>query len=287
VLVDDVDGVKVITLRRPQAMNALDDSVTDEILDAVRAHEAEARGFVIVGYGPRAFCAGADIGRFPEVLGDATGAAQYARDCSRLLVHLDAMDKPVVAALNGMALGGGLELALRCHGIVAVDSAFLQFPEVNLGIAPGLGGMVVPYRRWPRAAAVFHDMLRLGDRLPASKAHDLGVIDALTTDPRELIRLAVARVEQLTGALAAPAEGPVTIDPLEPAEPVEGRKVALSREVVRLIERGIAEGAAAGSLADALEVGYRVFGQTACTAAATEGVGAFLERRKPDFARSG
>jgi enoyl-CoA hydratase/3-hydroxyacyl-CoA dehydrogenase len=119
-LVDDVDGVKVLTLRRPQAMNALDDDVTDELLRAIRLHEAEreTRGFVIVGYGLRAFCAGADIGRFPELLGRRDQAAGFARDCSRLLVHLDGMSKPVVAALNGMALGGGLELAMRCHGRV-------------------------------------------------------------------------------------------------------------------------------------------------------------------------
>ena len=121
VLVDDVRGVKVITIRRPEALNALHDELTDEILAVIRQFEndAAARGFVISGYGPRAFSAGADIGRFPKMLGDAEAAAQYARDCSRLLLHIDRMAKPVVAALNGMALGGGLELALRCHGIVA------------------------------------------------------------------------------------------------------------------------------------------------------------------------
>ena len=122
VLVDDLDGVKVITLRRPQALNALHDEMTDEILAVIGRHETRpaVAGFVIVGYGTRAFCAGADIGRFPALLGDSEAAAQYARDCSRLLVHLDACAKPVVAALNGMALGGGFELAMRCHAIVAI-----------------------------------------------------------------------------------------------------------------------------------------------------------------------
>ena len=181
VLVDTIDGVMVITLRRPEALNALHDEMTDEILAVIRKHEADpaVAGFVIVGYGTKAFCAGADIGRFPSLLGDAEAAAQYARDCSRLLVHLDRMSKPVVAALNGMALGGGFELAMRCHGLVAERRAWMQLPEVTLGIVPGIGAMVVPYRRWPAAAAVFHGMLTRGDRLSAARAHELGVVDEL------------------------------------------------------------------------------------------------------------
>ena len=122
VLVDASTTCKLITLRRPEALNALHDQMTDEILGVIRRHEDDpaSAGFVIVGYGTKAFCAGADIGRFPSLLGDADAAAQYARDCSRLLVHLDNMRKPVVAALNGMALGGGFELAMRCHGSVAL-----------------------------------------------------------------------------------------------------------------------------------------------------------------------
>ncbi|RPH65648.1 MAG: 3-hydroxyacyl-CoA dehydrogenase/enoyl-CoA hydratase family protein, partial [Burkholderiales bacterium] len=189
VLVDDVDGVRVITLRRPEALNALHDEMTDEILDVIRRHERDdaVAGFVITGYGTRAFCAGADIGRFPSMLGDADASAQYARDCSRLLVHLDAMAKPVVAALNGMALGGGFELAMRCHALVAVRDAWMQLPEVTLGILPGIGAMVVPYRRWPGAAAVFHEMLRRGERLKAARAHELGIVDEMADDSQALI----------------------------------------------------------------------------------------------------
>ncbi len=287
VLVDDVDGVCVITLRRPQAMNALDDSVTEEVLSVIEAREDEVEGFVLVGYGPKAFCAGADIGRFPGMLGDADAASNYARECAKLQLKLDSMKTPVVAALNGLTLGGGLELALRCHGLVAVEDAVLQFPEVNLGIAPGLGGMVVPYRRWPEAASVFHDMIRFGDRLGAAKAQELGVLDGLAGDYASLIELAVTRVKALRGSVAAPSNGPVDIGTLPVVDAVEGRKMPLSREVVALIEAAIVEGAAAGTLEEALEIGYRAFGATACTAAAKEGVGAFLERRKADFVTTG
>ncbi len=289
VLVDDVADVKVITLRRPEALNALHDEMTDEILEVIRRHENDAAvaGFVLVGYGTRAFCAGADIGRFPSMLGDAQAAARYARDCSRLLVHLDAMRKPVVAALNGMALGGGFELAMRCHALVAMRSATMQLPEVTLGIVPGIGAMVVPYRRWPRAAEVFHAMLRKGERLGAGRARELGIVDALADDYRELIACAVERVHALAERMPRIAEGAVEVPDF--AEPVTraSNGMTLSATTVGLIEKAVREAAAAPTLAQALEVGYASFGASACTAAAREGIAAFGERRDPDFGRTG
>lgn len=288
-LVDDVDGVKVVTIRRPEAMNALHDELNDEILSVLRRYEADpaTRGFVIVGYGPRAFCAGADIGRFPRMLGNADEAAQYARDCSRLLMHLDRMDKPVVAALNGLVLGGGLELALRCHAIVALASTSMQLPEVTLGIVPGIGAMVVPFRRWPAAAETFAEMLRQARKIDAATAHRIGVVDALAQDYADLIAKAVARVEELAGKQRGDYDTPVALAPLPPVEPIAASGQLLSRETIAIMDRAIAEAAAASSFEAALEVGYRAFGASACTAAAREGIDSFLERRTPDFARTG
>ncbi len=289
VLVDDLDGVKVITLRRPEALNALHDEMTDEILEVIRRYEDDdaVAGFVITGYGTRAFCAGADIGRFPSMLGDADASAQYARDCSRLLVHLDAMDKPVVAALNGMALGGGFELAMRCHALVATRDAWMQLPEVTLGILPGIGAMVVPYRRWPAAAAVFHRMLRRGERLKAAHAHELGVVDELVDDPASVVHRAVQRVRALAGRRAPIPDGPVEVPPFPDEAPVAAGGMALSRGTVALIERAVREAAVAPTFAAALEIGYRAFGASACTAAAREGIDAFHARRAPDFTTTG
>ncbi|MDT3684133.1 MAG: 3-hydroxyacyl-CoA dehydrogenase NAD-binding domain-containing protein [Pseudorhodoplanes sp.] len=289
VLVDDVGDVRIITLRRPEALNAMHDELTDEILDVIRASESSTlvAGFVITGYGMRAFSAGADIGRFPRVLGDAAAAAQYARDCSRLLVHLDGMRKPVVAALNGMALGGGLELALRCHRIVAMRGAWLQLPEIMLGMVPALGAMVVPYRRWPAAAAVFHGMLRRAERLTAEAAHDMGIVAALAEDYAGLIAAAVAQVHALAGKVR-PLDGTsVNIADFDPITPVAADGQALSTEVMRILENTIREAAAAPTLNDALEIGYAAFGVSACTAAVREGISAFQERRAPDFAKTG
>ncbi len=287
ILVDDLDGVQVITLRRPEAMNALHDAMTDEILSVIRRFENDSAvtGFVLTGYGTRAFCAGADIGRFTGMLDDAAASEQYARDCSRLLVHLDRMKKPVVAALNGMALGGGLELAMRCHGIVALQRAWLQLPEVTLGIVPGIGAMVVPYRRWPQAAGTFNAMLRQAERLKASRAQELGVVDALADDYPSLIRLAVTRVGELSGRITPVADAPVAVS----IQPVEARSAGgqvLSRECIALIEQAIREAAAAPSFAAGLEVGYKAFGRSACTGAAREGITAFKEKRPPDFSKT-
>lgn len=289
VVVDRIGPVVVVTLRRPEALNALHDEMTDEILAVLRRHEADpaVSGFVLTGYGTKAFCAGGDIGRFPSMLGDAPAAAQYARDCARLLVYLDAAPKPVVAAINGMALGGGFELAMRCHALVAQRQAVMQLPEITLGILPGLGAMVVPYRRWPQAGAVFHAMLARAERLGAAQAHELGIVDELADDVADLVARAVARVQALAGRVQPIAGGAVAVPawPQGPAVSATGKP--LSAQMVALIGRAVHEAATATSLSAALEVGYRTFGESACTAAAREGIGAFVARRTPDFSTTG
>jgi len=288
-LVDDIDGTKVITIRRPEALNALDDELNNEILSVIEKYEEDpqVKGFVITGYGNRAFCAGADIGRFPQYLGDSEGAAQYARDSSRLLRHIDQMTKPVVAAVNGMALGGGLELAFRCHSIVAMDNAWLQLPEVTLGIVPGIGGLVVPYRRWPEAGKMFHDMLRLGKKLDAEAARTLGIVDELADNYRVLIEQAVARVDAIQGNLPQITDEPIAIPSFHATDSCTPDGQRLSSAIIRIIENTVTEAAAAPSLEAALETGYRAFGESACTEAAKEGIDSFQHRRKPDFEKTG
>lgn len=288
VLVDDVEDVKVITLRRPEAMNALNDEMTDEILEVIRNHEDDPaiRGFVIVGYGPKAFCAGAEIGRFVGMLGDEEAATQYARDCSRLLIHLDSMKKPVVAALNGMALGGGLELAMRCHALVAMENAWMQLPEITLGIVPGIGAMVVPFRRWGHAAETFAAMLGRAERVSAGKLHELGVLDALAGDIPALIAKAIGRVRELAECRADWRDNAAILPATLAFDPAAANGAALSRQVLGILEQAIRDAASAPTFEGALEVGYRAFGQTACTAAAREGIVAFGEGRAPNFANT-
>ena len=284
-LVDQMNGVKVITIRRPQFMNALNDEVNDEIWEVLKDGEDDptVMGFVITGYGERAFCAGAEIGKFPQLLGDAEASIQYSRDCSKLLRFIDETEKPVVAAVNGMALGGGAELAIRCHRLLATRNAYFQFPEVTLGILPGIGGIVVPYRRWPASATAFHDMIRFGDRMSGEKALEIGVVARLVDNYADLIASAVQGVKDLVGKVEHIPDGPVEISEMEFVERPMAGKLPLSREVVEIISKAIREAARAPTFEEALEVSYKAFGQVACTEAAKEGISAFLEKRSPEF----
>ena len=284
-MVDQVNGVRVITIRRPQFMNALNDEVNDEILKVLQDGEDDPKvmGFVIIGYGERAFCAGAEVGKFPQLLGDTEASIQYSRDCSRLLRFIDRTGKPVVAAINGMALGGGAELAMRCHRILATKNAYFQFPEVTLGILPGIGGMVVPYRRWPGSAKFFHDMIRFGTRMSSEKALEVGAVARLADSYADLIAQAAQEVKNLVGKVEHIFDGPVEIGEIEPVERPMAGKLPLSREVVQIISKTIGEAARASTFKEALEVSYKAFGQVACTEAAKEGISAFLAKRSPEF----
>jgi enoyl-CoA hydratase/3-hydroxyacyl-CoA dehydrogenase len=287
ILVDEREGVKIITLRRPQAMNALNDEMTAEIL-AVLEHFADdpaVKGFVITGYGTTAFSAGADIGKFPSMLGNPDASAQYARDCAKVQIFMDEMDKPVVAAVNGLALGGGLEIAIRCHSIVATKNARLQFPEISLGILPGIGGCVVPYRKWPQGADLFHEMICLARPVGSEEAAGIGMITRIADGYPALIAAAIDEVNSLQGKITRIAEGKIQIPEIKvPAEPKAGKQ-ALSKEAVSIAVKTIQAGATAENLSEALEIGYKGFGEIACSEAAKEGISAFLERRKPEFSK--
>lgn len=290
VLVDDIDGVKIISLRRPETQNALDADAMEEILSLIERHESDpaTQGFVITGFGPRVFCAGSDLGDLSSLLGDRERAADWARDRSRLLIHLDSCPKPVIAALNGTARGVGLELAIRCHGRVATRNAWMQFPEITLGIVPGMGALAIPYRRWPEAAATFHNMLTRAEELSADRATDIGLVDTLVQNHAHLLPAAVWMVKELSGRRHRIPDKPVRIAPvvIEVKSPHSADGQRLSSAVLEIL-RGAIQAAAATSLGAALEIGYRAFGESLCTAAAKEGITAFGERRDPDFAKTG
>jgi enoyl-CoA hydratase/3-hydroxyacyl-CoA dehydrogenase len=284
-LVDQIDGVTVITLRRPQAMNAISDELDNEILSVLKEHtdNPSVKGFVITGYGTAAFSAGADIGKFPQTLGNGDAAVTYAQDCAQVQLFMDQMEKPIVAAINGMALGGGFEIALRCHSMVATKNAFFQFPEITLGILPGMGGCIVPYRKWPQGAPLFHEMICLARRVSVQEAVDIGMVTKVTENYSEMIEAAVEEVKNLQGKIKKIPDGSVAIPEIAVPEPPMAGKLALSKEAISVMIQTIKKGAAAKTLAEALEIGYQGFAEIACTDAAREGISAFLEKRKPEF----
>ena len=286
-LLDDLDGIEVITLRRPQAMNAINDEMSDEITAALKRFrdDPKTRGIILTGYGTAAFSAGADIGGFPKVLGDRAKAAQYARDRAEVQRVIDSMEKPVVAAVNGIAMGGGLELAIRCHSIVATGNARFQFPEITLGISPGIGGAIVPYRKWPKGARLFHEMICLAKPVSVREAAEIGMVDRTADSYYDMIDKARKEVDRLQGRVTRIPDGRVLIPPVEvPGQPMAGKQ-ALSREAVSILVRIIENGAATESFAEALEIGYQGLGEIACTEAARDGISAFLERRPPEYGK--
>jgi len=287
ILLDEIDGVKIMTIRRPQAMNAIREELNNEILALLKEYENDpnTKGFVLTGYGTAAFSAGADIGTFPDMLGDIERGTQAARDWAKVQPYMDRLGKPIVAAINGVALGGGLELAIRCHSMVATANARFQFPEVMLGILPAIGGTIVPYRKWPKGAGLFHEMLCLARPINVKEALEIGMVSKVAGSYYEMIEEAIREVGNLSGRITRIPDGKVDIPKMEmPENPMAG-KLALSKESISIIIKTVEMGAGAERFSDALEIGYRGFGEIACTGAAKEGVAAFIEKRAPVFKR--
>jgi enoyl-CoA hydratase/3-hydroxyacyl-CoA dehydrogenase len=168
------------------------------------------KGFVLTGYGQAAFSAGADIGKFP---------ADARRPGGRGPVRPRLRQGPAFHRRHAKARRGGGQRF--CHGrrpgtghplpcrIVATAGSTFQFPEITLGILPGIGGCAVPYRRWPQGAAVFNEMICLGKPLKTAQAAEIGMVSKVAADTPELIDLAVAAVGDLAGNLPAIPAGPM------------------------------------------------------------------------------
>ncbi|HEV2034946.1 MAG TPA: enoyl-CoA hydratase-related protein [Candidatus Dormibacteraeota bacterium] len=172
ILVDVEPPIATITLNRPKVLNALSPDLIREVSIALAEFEADEslRAVVLTG-GPKVFAAGADI----SDMADRTSVDQLRRDQTGRWAVIAAFTKPLVAAVNGYALGGGCELALMCDLIVAGDTARLGQPEINLGIIPGAGGT----QRWPRTAGKYAAMeaMLTGAPVSARRAYELGLVN--------------------------------------------------------------------------------------------------------------
>ena len=250
--VEDRGAIRVITVNRPDKLNALNEATLTE-LDAAFSEAADAAGVrvvVLTGAGPKAFVAGADIAQM------TTLSPIQARDFSRLgqglMRRIEGLGKPVIAMVNGFALGGGMELAMACHLRIASDAAKLGQPEINLGLIPGFGGTQRLLRLAGRSAAL--ELCLLGQPIDAQRALALNLVNRVFPSA-EL----EAETMKLATSLAAAAP-----------------------QALRGILDAITIGGEAG-LEAGLDYESQCFALAFSTDDMKEGTSAFLARRKAEF----
>jgi enoyl-CoA hydratase len=246
------DGIATVTVNRPEKLNALNQDAMGELETAFVyvQNEPTARALIVTGSGEKSFVAGADINEFQEM--GAVEAAQFSARGQGIFRRLETMKKPSVAAINGFALGAGLELAMACTLRVAVATAKLGLPELKLGLIPGYGGTQRLAQLVGRGRAL--ELLLTSDRIDAEPACRIGLVnricpaESLLEEARELLRTILAN-------------SPVA--------------VALALEAVDVgLNVGMEEG---------LRFESAAFGLAASTEDRREGTKAFLERRPPVF----
>ena len=249
---DRQDSVALVTLDRPDALNALNRALLTELRDRLAevAEDAEVRAVVLTGAGDRAFAAGADIKEMePMSVDEARAWGALGHECGRLL---ETMPKPTIAAVNGFALGGGCELALACDVRYASANARLGQPEANIGIIPGWGGT----QRLARAVGIgmAKELIYSGRMVDAEEALRIGLVNAVFP-PEEVLERAL----ELAGSLAA--KSPLVL--------------AAAKE--------LANRSLQGDLDAALDDEAERFAQLFGSEDQKEGMRAFVEKREPGF----
>jgi len=251
-LLDVRDGIAFLTVNRPDKLNALNDAVIADLDGAVSRIESDdaIKGVILTGAGPKAFVAGADIGELSKQ-NQLTGKARAMRG-QAVFRRLERCGKPVVAAVNGFALGGGCELAMACHLRVASEGAKFGQPEVKLGIGPGYGGTVRLPRLVGKGRAL--DLLLTARMVGAEEALQMGLVNRVVPADQLL-----AEAESLLRSILA--NGPIAV-----------------RLCIEAVDAGLEM-----SLDEALLLEANHFGLLASTEDMREGMGAFLEKRAPAF----
>ena len=251
-LIDTHDGIRTITVNRPDKLNALNSATLDALHQAFdeAAMDATVRVVVLTGAGEKAFVAGADISEMNGLT--PVEGRDFSLRGQRMMRRIERMPKPVIAAINGLALGGGLELAMCCHLRIAADTAKVGQPEINLGLIPGFGGSQRLLRLAGRAATL--ELCLTGAPIGAERARELGIVNCVV-GAADL----QAETMKLAGQLANAA--PLALRAMLDCVNIGG-------------ECAIEEG---------LEYESAQFGLVFSTDDMREGTGAFLEKRKPTF----
>jgi enoyl-CoA hydratase len=251
-LIDRDQAVAIVTINRPKVLNALNTQTLDELRRAMLdlQHDEQIRAIVVTGAGEKAFVAGADINELAAL--SATSARDHGLAGQHVFDLIENLGKPVIAAINGYALGGGCELAMACTLRLAADTAKLGQPEINLGIIPGFAGT----QRLPRLVGTGKamEMILTGAPVAAAEAERIGLVNRVVP-AAELM----AEARKLAAHLAAQA--PVAI-----------------RYIIAAINKGIDMPFAEGAVFEAT-----LFGLVAATDDWREGTRAFLDKRKAEF----
>lgn len=253
VIVERLDRVAVVTLNRPESLNALSNDLLSLLLAALEnLSEAEEVRTVVITGGPSVFAAGADLKQLAEQLGTEATLTAFLQARFRLWERLRGLQKPLIAAVSGYALGAGCELALACDLIVASESARFGQPEVNLGLLPGAGGTQRMARALGKARAM--EVVLTGRMLTAYEAQRLGLVNRVV--PVELLKEeAVALAQEIA------------------AKPPIAARVARTA-VLKAFET---------TLEDGLEYERQSLTELLATEDAQEGIRAFIERRPPTY----
>lgn len=251
-LLDRDATVAVVTINRPDKRNALNSETVDELRRAILAlkHDDGVRAVVVTGAGDKAFIAGADINEL--AVQTPVGGREHAHRGQHVLDLLETMGKPVIAAINGVALGGGCELAMACTMRIAADTARLGQPEINLGLMPGYAGSQRLARLVGKGRAL--ELLLTGEAISADEAYRIGLVNR------------VVPAAELPGAAKALA--------LSLAE----KAPVAARYIIDAVNRGLEMPLAEAQLYEAT-----LFGLVSTTEDMREGTKAFLEKRKARF----
>lgn len=245
-------GIRLLTVNRPQALNALNAATLQDLLDAVMQVAADpgTRVLLVTGAGEKAFVAGADISEMQQLGVD--GARAFSEKGMRVMHALEALPVPVIALVNGYALGGGCELAMACDWIIASDRAVFGQPEVNLGIPPGFGGTQRLTRLVGRARAL--ELIVTARQIKADEALAIGLVN-------HVVPAAELRGRGLETARLIAAKGPMA---------------------VRLAKQAVQRGQDL-DLANACAYETGAFAMAFATTDQQEGMRAFLEKRAARF----
>jgi enoyl-CoA hydratase len=252
ILFETKNNTALVTINRPDKLNALNGEIIDELDDVFTSIENNSEVFVVIitGAGEKAFVAGADIAELNKL--NVLSAKEFSEKGNRVFRKIETLDKPVIAAVNGFALGGGCELALACHIRIASENAKFGQPEVSLGIIPGYGGTQRLARTVNSARAL--EIILTGDMISAEEAYRIGLVNKIY--PQQ--------------------------DLLSKTMEIAAKIISKGQQAIRMALKAV-KATDNVFLVEGLSYEASLFALLCGTDDFKEGTSAFLEKRKPQF----